>query len=135
MKNNFPLIKAQKNSHDHENFALCKLLLFLEYAINYCLSYTVNYTINYTVSFLGYSYTASYLWTQLHGILWENNYQGTKNSHNTRNVLTTLEKFSLHQKNSHCTRKVRNVIMTFHHYFDNGLFHLLLESEIKKLVS
>lgn len=131
MKNNFLLVNAQKNFHDHKNIALCKLLLFLEYAINYCL----NYTLNYTVSFLGYSYTPSNLWTQLHGILWENNYQGTKNFHNTRNVLTTLQKFSLHHKNSHCNRKVCNLVMTFDRYFDSGPLHLLLESEIKKLVS
>ena len=118
MKNNFLLINAQKNFHDHKNIALCKLLLFLEYAINYCL----NYTLNYTVSFLGYSYTPSNLWTQLHGILWENNYQGTEDFRNTRNVLTTLQKFSLHQKNSHCNRKVCNLIMTFDRYFDSGRY-------------
>ena len=31
MKNNFPIINAQKKSHKHENFVFCKLLPSLDY--------------------------------------------------------------------------------------------------------
>ena len=31
MKNNFPLINAQKKSHKHENFVFCKILPSLDY--------------------------------------------------------------------------------------------------------
>ena len=60
----FSFNKRSKKYHEHENFLLCKLLLFLENTLNYTLNYTLKYTINYTISFLGYSYTTRYLLTQ-----------------------------------------------------------------------